>query len=154
MAQDMQAFANIPVIKPGDHQAGIAGDSINMGRLRRVVFHIMFGSLTGDAVLTITSGATAGTATTAETFGYMLGAQAQGTDGADTFGTRATSSSLTLTAASYQNRLLVCEIDASSLTTGQPWVTLAFSAAADALNAAVTAYGFPRYASAAGLGAL
>lgn len=127
------------VLKPGDHQAGIAGDSFTMKNYRHATFILQFAALTGDAVLTLKSGATAGTETTAETFNYRLADAVQGSDGADGFAAWATSSSLTLTAATYANKTLILEIDAADLTRDQPWLTLAFSAAADALNAAVIA---------------
>jgi hypothetical protein len=118
----------IYVLKPGDHEAGVAGDSINMGLLNKVAYLVQFAAVTGDAVLTVKSGATAGTETTAETFRYRLADAAQAAAGADLFGDWATSSSLTLTAATYANKL-----------------TIAFSAAASALNASIVAVGEPRY---------
>ena len=134
------------VLKPGDHQAGVAGDSINMGKYRHATFILQFATLTGDAVLTVKSGASAGTETTAETFHYRNADADQGGDGADQYGAWADSSSLTLTAATYGDRTLILEIDSAELTDGQPWITLAFSAAADALNASVVAIlSEPRY---------
>jgi hypothetical protein len=134
----------IYVLKPGDHEAGVAGDSINMGLLNKVAYLVQFAAVTGDAVLTVKSGATAGTETTAETFRYRLADAAQAAAGADLFGDWATSSSLTLTAATYANKLLVVEV-LNNLTASQPWVTIAFSAAASALNASIVAVGEPRY---------
>lgn len=133
------------VLKPGDHAAGIAGDSINIGKLNALRFRILFGSLTGDAVLTVKSGATEGTETTAETFRYTLASAAQGAADGDKFAAWSTSAALELTAATYQNKMLVVEIDPDQITVDQPWVTLAFSSAASALNAAVDATGEARY---------
>lgn len=127
------------VLKPADHQAGATGDSFTMKNYGLATFICQFGTLTGDAVLTVKSGATAGTQTTAETFNYRLADAEQGNATADTYGAWATSSSLTLTAATYDNKTLILEMDATAMTDGQPWLTLAFSAAADALNAAVVA---------------
>ena len=135
----------IYVLKPADHQAGVVGDSIHGGKVHRIAFLIQFGSLTGDAVLSIYSGATAATKTTQETFRYRLADAVQGSDTADTFADWSTSSALTLTAATYQNRMLVVEIDMDELTAGQPWVTLDLDASASALNAAVAAVADPRY---------
>ena len=126
-------------LKPGDHQAGAVGDSVLMESYRTISFLIQFATLTGDAVLSIYSGATDGTKTTQETFNYRLADQVQGNTAADGYGNWTTSSALTLTAATYQNKLLIVEVDAQALTDGQPWVTLDFSAAADALNASVVA---------------
>ena len=52
------------VLKPADHQAGVSGDSIDMGGVHSVAFIMACAGLTGNAVLTIASGATAGAATT------------------------------------------------------------------------------------------
>lgn len=134
------------VLKPGDHQAGATGDSFKLTNYRHVCFEVAFATLTGDAVLTVKSGASAGTETTAETFHYRLADADQGGAGADTFGDWTNSSSLTLTAATYSDRILLIELDADEITDGQPWLTFAFSAAADALNASVVAIlSEPRY---------
>jgi len=137
----------VPVCASADAQAGADGDSFSLENYQHATFLIMLGALTGDAVLTINSGAAAATKTTAETFNYRLGSAAKGSATADVLGDEATSAALTLTAADYQNRLLVVEMDGAELTSGQPWVTLNFSAAADALNVAVVAVlSQPRYA--------
>ena len=134
------------VLKPGDHQAGVDGDSFKLTNHGHATFLIPFATLTGDGVLTVYSGATAGTKTTALTFAYRLSkadqgaaadadvyAQADGTAG------EATSAALTLTAATYSDRVLVVEVRGRQLTDGHDWLTLEFSAAATALNAAVIA---------------
>ena len=58
----------VHVWKAADNGSGVTGDSINMGKASRVVYVLSHGSITGDAVLTVTSGATAGTETTSEPF--------------------------------------------------------------------------------------
>ena len=134
------------VLKPGDHQAGVVGDSIKMAKYRHITYIVQFAALTGDAVLTVKSGATAAAETTAETMHYRLADAEQGNDTADTFGNWTNSTSLTLTAATFDNKTLIVEMDADEITDGQPWLTLAFSAAADALNASVVAIlGDPRH---------
>jgi hypothetical protein len=128
------------VLKPGtDYEAGATGESINGAKYNHIAFLVQFGSLTGDAVLTVKSGASDGTQTTAETFSYRLASAAQASAGADVFAAWATSSALTLTAATYANKLLIVEIDVPAMTQGQPWLTFAFDAAASALNASVVA---------------
>ena len=127
------------VLKPGDYQAGSDGDSINAGKCRHITFMLQFAALTGDAVLRLYSGATDGAKTTAETFAYRLASAAQGATSGDVYGSASTSSALTLTAATYQNKMLLVDIDVAALTEGQPYLTLNFSSAADALNVAVTA---------------
>ncbi len=144
-AQRLVENANIVyVLKPGDHQAGVVGDSINAGKVHSLAFLLQFGALTGDAILSIYSGATAATKTTQETFRYRLADAVQGSATADTFGAWATSSALTLTAATYQNKMLVVEIDSDELTDGQNWCTLDLDSTASALNASVAAVCEPR----------
>lgn len=128
-------------LKPGDHQAGVDLDSFKMGVAgRKATLIFQFATLTGDAVLTVNSGASAGTKTTAEGFRYRLAGADQGSAGADQFGDRSAAvTSLTLTAATYSDRALLVEIDADELTADQPWVTAALSDAADALNASAVA---------------
>ena len=135
------------VLKPGDHGSGVTGDSIDMGGMHSVAFIMQCATLSGDAVLTIKSGASAGTQTTSETFNYRIADAVQGSATADTFGDWATSSSLTLTAATYQNKTTTFEIDAAAITNGQNWLTLAISSAASAMNASVIAIGRTRYAA-------
>lgn len=128
----------IYVLKPADHQAGAVGDSFQMTD-GHAAFVVQFAAVTGDAVLTVSKGATAGTKTTALTFRYRLTSAAQAATAGDVFGAWASSASLTLTAATYANKLLVVEIDASQVAEGGPWVTFDFSGAANALNASVLA---------------
>ena len=115
-----------------------------MGKLRRVTFIVQFGAITGNPVFTLKSGASDGTQTTSETFRYRLADADQGGAGADNYGDWATSSSLTMTGTTYDNRITVFEIDADELTDGQPWLTGEFSNVT-ALNHAVVAIGEPRY---------
>lgn len=138
----------VPILEPEDHQAGVSGDSVNMANYGHVTFIFLFGELTGDAVLTIASGATDGTATTAETFNYRATAADLKAVAGDTLGTEATSAGLTLTAATYEDRMLVVELDADELTTGQPFVTPAISSAGSEVFASCVAIlSQPRYAS-------
>jgi hypothetical protein len=140
-----ESYHPVYALKPADHAAGVDFDSINLGLGHTLCFMIAFAALTGDAVLTVNSGATAGTKTTAETFNYRLADAVQGAASGDLFAAWSTSAALTLTAATYANKLLIVEIDARALTDGQNWVTGTLSAAASALNAAVTAIVEPRY---------
>lgn len=135
-----QMVPPVYVLKPGtDYQAGIDGESINTKYSTHVAFLLQFGALTGDAVLSIYSGASDGTKTTQETFYYRLAEAAQGSASADVFGAESSGTTLTLTAATYQNKLLLVEIPVGTITDGQPWLTLNLSAAADALNASCVA---------------
>lgn len=134
------------IVKGADHAAGVSGDSVHTGRMFRMMYVLQFhATVTGDAVLTLSSGATNGTETTSETFRYRLADADQGSATADTYADWATSSSLTLTAATYDNRTLIVEIDSDELTDGQPWLTLVLSSAASALNVTVLMIGTPRF---------
>lgn len=127
------------VLKPADHQAGVDGDSFTMAYAGHATVILQFGAVTGDAVLKVYEGASAGTKTTAKTFRYKLSGADQGSASADTWGSEATSAALTLTAATYDNRMLAIDIAAEDLTDGLPWVTVELSSAADALNLSAVA---------------
>ena len=136
------------VLKPGDHQAGVDGDSFSMKNFRHFCIDLLTAVLTGDAVLKIFSGATAGTKTTAETFHYRLADAEQGVDEADTFGAWTDSAALTLTAATYDNKQLIIEMDGAELTDAQPWITMEIGAESSAFNAAAVAVlSEPRYSA-------
>ena len=137
----------VPIIEPEDHQGGVDGDSVSLENYRHVTFIFTFGELTGDAVLTVNSGATAGTKTTAETFNYRATSADLKNASGDALGTEATSAALTLTAATYEDRMLVVEMDASEFTASQPWITPALSdAASELLVSCVAVLSNPRYA--------
>jgi hypothetical protein len=145
MSRFSENFQVINVIKPADNEAGATGDSINMGLLHRVTYILTCGALTGDAVLTIKSGASAGTETTSETFRYRLADADQASANADLYAAWTEASTLTLTAATYDNKILICEIDSAKLTQGQPWLTFSLSNAASAHTSACIAIGEQRY---------
>jgi len=133
------------ILKPADHAAGVSGDSIHMGRVFRTLVVLLAATLTGDAVLTMSSGASEGTETTSETFRYRVADGVQAAASGDTYADWATSSSLTLTAATYSNKTLLIEIDSDELTVDQPWLTMVISSAASAFNASAVAMSDPRY---------
>lgn len=130
--------------KPADYGgAGVDLDSFKLTDFRRSTSILQFGALTGDSVLKAYAGATAGAKTTAVWFKTRLADADQGSDDADQFGDRSTvasaSSGLTLTAATYDNRTLLVEIDQAELPDGEPWVTIELDATASVLPlAAVT----------------
>lgn len=125
----------VPVIEPADHQAGITGDSFTLAKAAAATLLLSFGAITGDAVLTLHSGATAGAQTTALPFRYRLSGADYKAAGADQYGAEATDAdgSLTLTAATYDHRVLALDIRAEELPAGHAWITLALSNAADVL---------------------
>ena len=116
----------VPIMSIGDLNAGatLSGDSINMENYHRCTFLVMMHALGGAAnYILIYSGATAAALTTAETFHYAFGGAATESASADVLAADATSANLSVAHATYDNYMLVCEIDASDMTAGQPWLT-------------------------------
>ena len=144
-----ETYKGIPVLEPLDSQAGIDGDAVNMGLLHSVVFPIVFGAITGDAVLKFYSGAGPTDKTTALAFQYRISDAVYKGIGADNLGALVdvASTGLTLTAATFKNKTLVIEFRAPEMTDGEEWLTLELSAAADVLLVSCYAYGDPRYAA-------
>jgi hypothetical protein len=143
-----ERFGIVPIIEPEDHQsAGIDGDSVKLEQYGHVTFIFIFGELAGNSDLIIYEGATAGAKTTALTFSYRYTGADLKNDDADQFGSESTSSELELTNTTFEDRMLVVEIDASELTDGYPWVTPSIdSDATELLVACVAIMGKPRYA--------
>ncbi len=142
----------IPIYEPLDMQAGLDGQSVNMGLLHHIAFPLTFGALTGDAVLKFYVGATDGTKTTAVAFKYRLSSGDFKAASADLYGafTDVASSGLTLTAATFDHRTIIVEFDAQAIPDATPWLTVELSAAADVLLGACVAVAEPRQASNAG----
>jgi len=118
-----ETVKKIPVIEPQDHAAGVTGESICMKDAAHLTLTFLFGELTGDATLIIYEGATDGAETSALTFSYRYTGADLKNDEADTLGSESTSAELDLTAATFEDRMLVVEIDANELTDGYDWVT-------------------------------
>ena len=136
----------VPVFESQTIGGGETGDSIYMKNYHHIVFILAFCTdLAGNAVLTIKSGASDGTQTTAETFSYRVSGADFGVTGSDLLSAELTSSSLTLTEADYQDRVLVCEIDADTITVDQPYLTLALDSSASAGSVTCVALLEPRY---------
>jgi hypothetical protein len=139
-----------PIIEPANYgSAGVDADSVNVGLLQRVTLAFLFGSLTGDSILTVSAGATAGAKTTALAFRYRLGAADYGNANADVLGaeTDVAASGLTLTAATYDHREIVVELDPAELPAGMPWLTASINATATVMNVAAAVVGDPRFNS-------
>jgi len=139
----------VPIINSADINAGLDGDSINMAKGHRCTILFMFGALGGaaGAVLKVFSGATDGTKSSALTFTYALGSAATGSASSDVLAADATSAALTLTAATYQNKVLVVEIDGSEFDTAnnEEWLTVEIGAEADSGVLHAVAIVEPRY---------
>lgn len=130
-----------------DFNAGFTADSINMSKFHSAMFVLTFGAITGAGpfILTIKSGVSAGTQTTAETFAYRYGSAAMGSATADVYTGWATSSSLSLVVATLTTRCLIAEIEASAMTANQPWLTLALDGGADSGLVGAVAILVPRF---------
>ncbi|MHC4867955.1 MAG: hypothetical protein ACYTEX_28115, partial [Planctomycetota bacterium] len=57
LAEDLKCF---PLLSAIDAAAGVSTDSVHLGRGSDLLFLINFGAITGDSILTVASGATAG----------------------------------------------------------------------------------------------
>ena len=70
-----------------------------------------FVTLSGDAVLTVNSGATSGAKTSALTFNYAIGGGDLGVADAVLLADDTAAATLTLTAATYNDRMLLVEVE-------------------------------------------
>ncbi len=138
----------VPVCEGKDYgSAGVDFDSVHMGRMHSISFCIAFGTVTGNSILKVSTGATEGTKTTDIAFKYRLGGGVFKAASADILGaaTAVASTGLTLTAATYIHKLLVIELDADNVTDAQPWVTVSIDATATAMTCGAIGIGYPRH---------
>jgi len=115
----------VPVLYTANYGSGATLDSINMKNFHRATFIIGFGGIDGDATLKFYSGATDGAKTSALTFHYAFGGAARAAADCDVLAADATSAELTLTGDTYDNYMLVCEIEADQMDTAnsEEWLT-------------------------------
>ena len=139
-----EQFGIVHVIAAIDGAAGITGDSINMAGVHHVCFLCSFGALTGSSDLTVKTGASAGTETTALTFNYRWASEASGTATADVYGAWATSAALEITDGTYEDHLLIVEVDATEMTAAEPWLTLSIDSDATVILESVVAITYSR----------
>jgi len=140
----------IPVVEAKDYgSAGIDFDSVHIGRLQSLAIAVNFGQITGNSILTVYTGATEGAKTTAMAFKYRFGGGDFKAASADILGdaTAVTSAGPTLTAATFDHRLIVIEFDVDAMTDAQPWVTVSIDSTATVLNVGGLGIGKPRHAS-------
>ena len=143
----------LPLLAPADYQAGAQDlDSINMGRLQRVLVCLQFGVITGnDAVIKLWSGASAGTKTTELGFDYRLSTVDSPAASADVFGApvaiAAGASGLTFAdAADYNLRTIAIEVHPVEMPNGEPWLTVETDdGSASALFVSAIGLGWPRF---------
>lgn len=140
----------IPLCEAKDYgSAGIDFDSVHMGRIHSLSVAIGFGAITGNSILKVSHGATEGTKTTDVAFKYRFGGGDYKAASADIVGaaTSVASTGLTLTAATYDHRLLVLEFDADNMTDLQPWLTVSIDATATVMLCGAIGVGMPRHQS-------
>lgn len=132
---------------------GVDTQSIHAGKVHELCYMLNFGAITSDDALKVYVGAATATKTTAIAFKYRHAAADTGQALSDTFGaaTDVASTGLTLTAATYDNKLLLVEIDSQAIADATPWVTLEIAGSASAQNVSIVAIARPRAASTGGL---
>lgn len=148
-----ERYKIIPLTESADvTTAGVDTQAIHVGKLHEVCFLLQFGSVVADDVLKVYVGAATATKTTAVAFKYRLAAADTKVALSDTLGafTSVASTGLTLTAATFDHRLVVVEIDSQAIDDATPWVILEIAGSATTQNVTILAIAWPRYASNAG----
>jgi hypothetical protein len=148
-----ERFKILPLTESADvTTAGVDTKSINVGLVHEVCFLLNFGAVTADDALKVYVGAATATKTTAIAFKYRLAAADTKVALSDTVGafTSVASTGLTLTAATFDHKLVVLEIDSQAIDDATPWVTLEIAGSASAQNISIVAIAEPRYASTTG----
>ncbi len=126
----------IPLFEPVDGEAGLDSESFDISKAAHADIVLQFGAVTGDAVLTLYCGATAGAKTTALPFKYRLSSADFKAANADQLAASDTADAdgiVTLTAATYDHRLLAIMLDGAEVPDDKPWITVELSAAASVL---------------------
>lgn len=131
---------------------GVDSKSVNFGLIHEGCFHLNFGAIADDDVLKVYVGAATATKTTAIAFKYRLAAADTKSALSDTFGafTDVASTGLTLTAATFDHRSVIVEVDSQAIPDATPWVTLEIAGSATTQNVSITFIGEPRFGSNAG----
>jgi len=104
-------------------------DSINMKNYHHATFLINYQDIgVAASYVNVHSGTTDGALTSALTFNYAFMATAAGGVNCDVLNADATSNNLVVAHATYDNFMLVVEIDASDMdiANGEEWLTLSF----------------------------
>jgi len=140
----------VPVMSDGDFNAdaNLDTDSINMKNYHRATFIIGLQDIAvADPVLYAYSGATDGACTSALTFHYAFGGAAQGTEDCDVLAADATSAALTIAHATYDNYMLIVEVNAEDMdvANNEEWLTLRFVCTTATGNVQIHAILEPRY---------
>jgi hypothetical protein len=150
MSRLCEEFKIVPLQQPEDAGAGAETfDSFCMKNYSHATLILLFGDNTADNILTIYEGATDGDLAAAITFSYRATAAICKAANADVLGTETTSAALTITAATYEDMMLVVEIDAAELTDGYDWITAKLDGSATEQFIAAVAVLYPKYQGAA-----
>lgn len=148
-----ERFKLIPLTESADVTTnGVDSQSVNMGKLHECCFLLNFGAITADDTLKVYVGAATATKTTAVAFKYRLAGADTKSAGSDSLGafTSVASTGLTLTAATYDHKLLVVEVDSQAIDDATPWVTLEIAGSGTTQNVSIVAIAEPRFASNSG----
>lgn len=149
MSRFSESLMTVPLIEAKDYgSAGIDSDGVNLGLTDAFTAVFTFGAITGNSVLKVYAGATAAK-TTAVAFSYRLGAADYKVALADTLGaaTAVASTGLTLTATTYDHRMLIVEIDPDTMPSGKGWVTFEIDSTATVMLVGAVGIAKVRYAS-------
>lgn len=132
---------------------GVDSYSVNMGKLHEGCWLLNFGSVASDDALKVYVGASQGTKTTAVAFSYRLAAADTKNALSDTFGafTAVASTGLTLTAATFDHKLVIVEVDSQAIADATPWVTLEIAGSATTQNISIVFIGDARAMGNSGL---
>ena len=133
--------------------SGVDSQAVHMGKLHLCCFLLNFGAIVADDVLKVFVSAATATKTTAVAFKYRLASADTLVALSDTLGalTDVASSGLTLTAATFDHKLVVVEIDSQAVPDATPWVVLEIAGSGTTQNVSITAIAAPRYASNSGV---
>jgi hypothetical protein len=128
---------------------GVDSKSVHFGKIHEGCFHLNFGAITADDTLKVYVGAATATKTTAIAFKYRHAAADTKSALSDTYGalTSVASTGLTLTAATFDHKGLIVEIDSQAIDDATPWVTLEIAGSGTTQNVSITFIGVPRFAS-------
>lgn len=157
----IENYKVVPVASDTDLNGSATNDcdSINMKNFHRATFLVNFQTLAGaNTYVKCYSGATNGARTSALTFRYaFMGAAAAGAN-CDVLAAWATSNNLTVAHGTYDNYMLVVDIDASEMDVAndETWLTLTIEDTDTGAtgNASVVAILEPRYSNARSVTAL
>ncbi len=145
----------VPITAPVQKTATFVTPNVQLKTFEKVQFLVLLGAAATDSfTMTVTcSAVTAGSTATAIAFKYRLSAAA----GTDTLGdvTDCVSTGLVLTHSTYDNKVVLVEVEGIELTADKPYVGLTFTDPGNAdLYVGVVAILSPKYPVATSDGAL